>query len=433
MFTVKSLRKVALATAFIFAWISLAGEYGRAQRVEDPLSQAQELYQSEQYDAAIQVLEAFVKQNQGNKGQQEKVASAYYLLAKIYYELREDKKMEEMLAVLFTLSPQYIQEELNEGFGKVVGEYKGKGAPAAASSEPAGIIEKQVKDPEKKIAKKKKKFPILLVIGGVVIVGLVVYLLLKKPKYTLTVSIGPGVSGNPGSGSYQYKKGTAVSYNYSLQSSYKNLFVLLDGQPISNNGSITMDGNHSLMVTAEEKSTYFLNVTKGGGVNGTPETGSWGWQEGQTATYNYSLQSGYVTLEVKLDGEVVAASGTIPMYTNHTLQATAAQEEYLTLYVRVYEWWGFCTSMCSYMEGKPKCGTHKIEKGTRVYYDFYLPYNSDYSPANVYISLGSYPEKNDADGCPIKLTRIDQGVDQEHIKGSFVMNESCSLVVGIDF
>jgi hypothetical protein len=49
MLTVKSLRKVALATAFIFAWISLAGEYRRAQRVEDSLSQAQELYQSEQY------------------------------------------------------------------------------------------------------------------------------------------------------------------------------------------------------------------------------------------------------------------------------------------------------------------------------------------------------------------------------------------------
>jgi hypothetical protein len=100
--------------------------------------------------------------------------------------------------------------------------------------------------------KGKKKFPWLLVAGGVVVVGVILILLLKKKKkFTLNVSLAEGVDGNPGGGQHQYKKGTQVSYSYSARSGYGNLNVTVDGSPAEPSGTIVMNSNHTLNVTAE--------------------------------------------------------------------------------------------------------------------------------------------------------------------------------------
>jgi len=70
--------------------------------------------------------------------------------------------------------------------------------------------------------------------------------------YTLTVDVGTGTTGTPTSGSYQKEENEAVSYNYTLESGYENLEVTLDGTAIASNGTITVTGNHTLMVRANE-------------------------------------------------------------------------------------------------------------------------------------------------------------------------------------
>lgn len=69
-------------------------------------------------------------------------------------------------------------------------------------------------------------------------------------QFTLTVSIGTGVSGSPTSGSFNYLEGSLVNYGYSLESGYSNLQVLIDGSSSPASGSIQMNSNHSLSVSA---------------------------------------------------------------------------------------------------------------------------------------------------------------------------------------
>ena len=74
---------------------------------------------------------------------------------------------------------------------------------------------------------------------------------------------------------------------------------------------------------ATEKFT--LTVTKGTGVLGSPDSGTFTFNKGEIASYNYSLEIDYLfyDLVVKLDGNVVSATGNITMDRNHTLSASA--------------------------------------------------------------------------------------------------------------
>ena len=71
-------------------------------------------------------------------------------------------------------------------------------------------------------------------------------------QYTLTVSVGSGVTGTPATGSYPYVENSIVNYSYSLQPGYTNLAVTLDGAPVGASGMITVTGNHVLNVTAQQ-------------------------------------------------------------------------------------------------------------------------------------------------------------------------------------
>jgi len=73
---------------------------------------------------------------------------------------------------------------------------------------------------------------------------------------------------------------------------------------------------------------YTLTVTKGTGVNGTPETGTYTYVKDEVINYSYTPQTGYVSVEVTLNGNVVAASGSITMDQDYTLTVAARNENY---------------------------------------------------------------------------------------------------------
>jgi tetratricopeptide (TPR) repeat protein len=108
--------------------------------------------------------------------------------------------------------------------------------------------------PGKEKGKAGSKTWIILAVVGVIAVGVLAYFLLKgkKKDYTLTVNKGDGANGTPDSGTYTYKEGSVVNYNYTLQKGYKDLMVKLNGHPVPANGSITMIENYSLEASASK-------------------------------------------------------------------------------------------------------------------------------------------------------------------------------------
>ncbi len=190
-------------------------------------------------------------------------------------------------------------------------------AAAPDEADGTGFIETEATAPAHA---KKGKFPwlvaaVVLVAGGVALY----FLVLKKKNYTLTVGVGEGVSGAPAAGTSTHKKGTVITYNYSLQAGYNNLAVTLDGAPVAASGTVTMNGGHTLEAMATK--TFVLTVTRGGHVDGTPVSGSYNHARGTNVSYSYAPASGYANLEVKLDNVLVPNAGTIAMNASHTLTA----------------------------------------------------------------------------------------------------------------
>jgi hypothetical protein len=277
------------------------------------------------------------------------IRAQVYMLLGICYE--KDKKVKEAeeaykKALNFTKNKKMtFNKNLVKGL-KIYTKYFG---PGKEIKEEQNVIVKE--------KKKKKKFPWLLVAGAVV-VTVAVILLLKKKKYTLTVTQGEGVEGNPANGTYRYKKGKTVNYSYSLQSGYTDLVVTVDGQEVASSGTIKMDGDHTLSATATK--TYTLNVTKGEGVEGTPDSGSFTYKVGETVDYSYSLHSGYIDLVVTLDGNPVESSGTITMDRSHELIALSTRQFTLTV------------SRGVGVNGTPGSGTYLYKSGEKVNYNYSL-------------------------------------------------------------
>lgn len=128
---------------------------------------------------------------------------------------------------------------------------------------------------------KKKRFPWLLAVIGVgVVVALIIILIKKKSdSLTLKVTVGEGVTGNPGTGNFSYKKGVKVSYSYSLATSptyiYKDLSILLDGDKVPDSGTIPMDGNHTLSISASKISAIYPTIYSYYWDNGWVELARW--------------------------------------------------------------------------------------------------------------------------------------------------------------
>lgn len=179
--------------------------------------------------------------------------------------------------------------------------------------------------------------------------------------YNLIVAMSGGVSGSPESGTYPCNQGDIIYYNYSVQSGYENLTVTLDGISVVASGSFSMNSDHRLDASAS-KQMLALNVSKGLGIDGSPNSGSYSYNYSDTVSYNYFLQSGYDNLIIKLDGNQVAANGNITMNANHQLTAEATNiVPKLTLTV---------DNVIPSVSGFPRNGTYYYNMGDTVYFDY---------------------------------------------------------------
>jgi len=115
-----------------------------------------------------------------------------------------------------------------------------------------------------------------------------------------------------------------------------------------------------LLKKKKETKTYQLIVTRGEGVEGTPNTGTLIYNEGTIVNYNYSLQGGYKDLVVTLDGNAAAASGTVTMNRDHTLSAAAVLLARYTLTV----------TRGAGVAGTPDSGSITYNEGTQVNYSY---------------------------------------------------------------
>jgi hypothetical protein len=238
---------------------------------------------------------------------------------------------------------------------------------------------------------KKKKFPWLWVAAGVVVAGVIVYFtLIKKPKYDLTVDVGTGVSGTPAAGKYTYKKGEKILYSFSSSDGYKNLNVLLDGNPVAASGTMVMDRAHTLKATAEPLSNYTLTVKVEPGINGSPAAGTYRYREGTTISYQYSALNSI--LSGKLDGSSVPLSGSFQMDRDHVLEVTSEPPPNVQPDIRGN--WRFLLKKKGETQTKPALFISFSGKRTKgdckVIGDLTDPYWSDWQSSNWLDNDGHY-------------------------------------------
>ncbi len=140
---------------------------------------------------------------------------------------------------------------------------------------------------------------------------------------TLKVILSVGVTGTPAAGDYTVTLGEERSYAYSLEAGFKTLTVLLDGKAVAASGSFTASGDHVLQAFSEGNQMYTLSVTVETGATGTPASGTYYHKQGTVVPYSYALASGYVDLNVKVDGVNAAVSGNLAMTKDRVVFVTA--------------------------------------------------------------------------------------------------------------
>ncbi len=164
-----------------------------------------------------------------------------------------------------------------------------------------------------------RKFPWLPVLLGAGAATALILVLAKRKEETLTVDMRVGVAGTPAA-TAKYRKGSAVRYEYSLKDGFGSLLVLLDGRQAPASGSVVMDGPHVLTASAGKEQV--LAVSLGAGTAGTPAATA-SYPRGQVVPYSYRSTAGGAVY-VRLDGALVAASGSVAMDRDHALAASSS-------------------------------------------------------------------------------------------------------------
>jgi tetratricopeptide (TPR) repeat protein len=190
MFSGKLIRQVSVIALFFFLWFSITANFGFAQQEEDELLKARKLYQDGDYEGSIKLLSEFIAKLRAIVAQKKNVAEAFYLLAKVYYTVGEDEKVDENLQKVFETYPAFAKEEADFDFkarmDKARAEVEARRLAQKEEEKPVPAVKEEKKKPAKVIEapvpKKKKKFPVLLVVGGVVVLGVVAALLLSGGK-----------------------------------------------------------------------------------------------------------------------------------------------------------------------------------------------------------------------------------------------------------
>lgn len=196
----KMLRNLTIIALVFFVGVSITSNYAFASE-EDNLLKARRLYKEGDYEGAVQILSDFIGKLEAIVAQKKNVAEAFYLMAKVYYTVGDDRKVDENLKKVFETFPTFNYDEADYDFKnrvetakKLVMAQRGTEAitaPEEAEVEPQEqVVQEEVVQPKRQNvitspAKiKKKKFPILLVVGGIVVLGVLAAVLLggKKDK-----------------------------------------------------------------------------------------------------------------------------------------------------------------------------------------------------------------------------------------------------------
>lgn len=215
----KSFLKIAAYGALFLILFLMSGPgFNRAEAAEDELQKAERLTDEMLYEEAVKVLNNFIQSNAADAGQKTRVAKAYYLLARIYFDVDDnDPQVKKNLAKVFEYDRNFNTKEINAAFKKLVEEVRG-GAPQPT---PAPVVEER----------------------------------------TLTVEMGPGIGGTPGAGSHTYAKGKNVQFDYKAERGSDKITVELDGKSVPDRGYVTMYKDRTLTVTtaAEKKAEVVVN------------------------------------------------------------------------------------------------------------------------------------------------------------------------------
>ncbi|MCX6582287.1 MAG: hypothetical protein NT166_19115 [Candidatus Aminicenantes bacterium] len=192
MLRFKSLRPLSLLTLFFFIFFIGPAEFSLGQE-EDTLVNAQKLYQAGDYESAIKTLSDFITKLRAMVEQKKNVSQAFYMLAKIYFEVGDDVKVDENLRKVFETFPAFNIDESNFSFKERVEKVREeflqkKEAELDKQEEQISPKPRVIQQSTAKTA--KKKFPVVLVVVGIVVVAAVVILLAggkKTPAETFDI------------------------------------------------------------------------------------------------------------------------------------------------------------------------------------------------------------------------------------------------------
>lgn len=173
-----------------------------------------------------------------------------------------------------------------------------------------------------------------------------------------------------------------------------------------------------------DAATATLTVIVSAGVSGTPAAGTHTVTIGETQAYSYSLEAGYEKLTVLLDGVAVAASGSLTVSGNHTIQAYSDDNRQYTLTV----------SLAAGVTGTPAAGSYPYTQGTKVNYSYAL--------AEGYANLAVTVDGDEAAGkgtitMSEDITLAASAVKKYNIQGPWTMteayNDGSSFAVTVTF
>ena len=146
------------------------------------------------------------------------------------------------------------------------------------------------------------------------------------PIQSLTVTASSGSNGTISPmGSTILCSGSHQTYTITPDSGFQVADVIVDGVSVGMVRTYTftnLTSNHTISATFSPLPTYSLTISVGTGVTGSPATTT-SYFQGSVVNYSYALQAGYQNLVVTLDGNPVAASGSLTMNGAHTLTAMA--------------------------------------------------------------------------------------------------------------
>jgi hypothetical protein len=211
------MKRLAVITLVCFAWMTFGVQFAIAASDQDNLQKAQELYRKGDYDGAIRMATTFIDQIRTIVAQKKSVAEAYYLLAKIYYEVNDDTKVADNLRKCFEAFPSYYKDETNPDFKKRVEKAR---AAMTNQPSPAGAQEKEGPKSEKKSS---LLMPILIGVGVAAVAALLIFVVFKT-SYDITGSwtfnFLSTEHSTTGTGIYTFtgtkESGTTTSSNYPL-------------------------------------------------------------------------------------------------------------------------------------------------------------------------------------------------------------------------